>query len=54
MGADLHVRYAHGAGGAELDVARLLRTLGVVGTARNLCTVDALLALLDRQPVTEP
>jgi uncharacterized protein (DUF1697 family) len=54
VGSDLHARYAHGAGRAELDVARLLRTLGVVGTARNLRTVDALLALLDRQPVTEP
>ena len=47
IGDDLHVRYAHGAGRAELDVARLLRTLGVVGTARNLRTIDALLALLD-------
>ncbi len=54
VGSDLHVRYAHGAGRAELDVARLLRTLGVVGTARNLRTVDALVALLDRQAVTEP
>jgi uncharacterized protein (DUF1697 family) len=54
VGSDLHVRYAHGAGRAELDFARLLRTLGVVGTARNLRTVDALLALLDRQAVTEP
>jgi len=47
VGSDLHVRYAHGAGRSELDVARLLRALGVVGTARNLRTVDALLALLD-------
>ncbi len=46
VGTDLHVRYAHGAGRAELDLARLLRTLGVVGTARNLRTVDALLARL--------
>ncbi len=43
VGSDLHVRYAHGAGSAELDLARLLRTLGVVGTARNLRTVDELL-----------
>ncbi|MFN4001715.1 DUF1697 domain-containing protein [Microcella sp.] len=54
IGVDLHVRYAKGAGRAELDLTRLLRALGVVGTARNLRTIDALLALLDRQPVTEP
>ncbi len=47
IGDDLHVRHEHGAGSAELDVARLLRDLDVVGTARNLRTVDALLALLD-------
>ncbi len=46
VGTDLHVRYAHGAGRAALDLARLLRALGVIGTARNLRTVDALLALL--------
>lgn len=46
IGSDLHVRYAHGAGRAELDLTRLLRALGVVGTARNLRTVDALLGLL--------
>jgi len=40
---DLHIRYAHGAGSAQLDFARLLRTLGVAGTARNLRTVDELL-----------
>jgi uncharacterized protein (DUF1697 family) len=47
IGDDLHVRHEHGAGSAELDVARLLRTLGVVGTARNLRTVDAVLQLLE-------
>lgn len=46
IGDDVHVRYDSGAGRAELDLARLLRALGVVGTARNLRTVDALLALL--------
>jgi uncharacterized protein (DUF1697 family) len=46
IGDDLHVRHEHGAGSAELDVAKLLRTLGVVGTARNLRTIDALLQLL--------
>ena len=44
VGSDLHVRYAHGAGSAELDLTRLLRALGVVGTARNLRTVDELIA----------
>ena len=39
-GRDLHVRYAAGAGRADLDLNRLLRALGVVGTARNLRTVD--------------
>lgn len=46
IGDDLHVRYATGAGRADLDFSRLLRTLGVAGTARNLTTVDALLRLL--------
>jgi uncharacterized protein (DUF1697 family) len=46
-GDDLHVRFAHGAGAAELDLNRLLRTLGVVGTARNLRTVDAVLHLVE-------
>ncbi len=46
MGDDLHVRHEHGAGKAELDVARLLRTLSVIGTARNLRTIDELLRLL--------
>ena len=41
MGArDLHLRYAAGAGSAELDLNRLLKALDVVGTARNLRTVD--------------
>lgn len=48
FGDDLHVRHEHGAGSADLDVARLLRTLGVVGTARNLRTVDELIARLER------
>ncbi len=48
IGDDLHVRYAHGAGSAELDLAPLLRALGVVGTARNLRTVDALLRVVGR------
>lgn len=47
IGDNLHVRYADGAGSAQLDFARLLRALGVAGTARNLRTIDALLHLLD-------
>jgi uncharacterized protein (DUF1697 family) len=43
---DMHVRFANGAGSADLDLARLLRVLTVVGTARNLRTVDELLRLL--------
>ena len=46
IGDDLHVRFERGVGSAELDLNRLLRVLGVVGTARNLRTVDALLQLL--------
>lgn len=46
IGDDLHVRHELGAGKAELDVPRLLRTLGVVGTARNLRTINTLLQLL--------
>ena len=46
IGDDLHVRYGNGVGRAELDLTRLLRVLGIAGTARNLRTVDALLRLL--------
>ena len=46
IGDDLHVRFERGAGTAELDLTRLLRTLDAVGTARNLRTIDALLQLL--------
>lgn len=46
IGDDLHVRFERGAGSAELDLNRLLRVLGVVGTARNLRTVDELLRRL--------
>ena len=45
VGRELHLRFADGMGRATLDVARLQRRLGVVGTARNLRTVDAVLAL---------
>ena len=46
LGTELHVRYDKGAGKPELNVDRLLRTLGVTGTARNLRTVDELIARL--------
>ena len=46
IGDDVHVRFERGAGSAELDLNRLLRVLGVVGTARNLRTVDELLRRL--------
>jgi len=46
LGSELHVRYTRGAGTPELNVDRLLRTLGVTGTARNLRTVDELIARL--------
>lgn len=47
IGADLHVRYENGAGRAQLDVARLLRVLGVAGTARNLRTIETLIGLME-------
>ena len=47
VGADLHLRYANGAGRADLDLGRLLRRLGVQGTARNVRTVEKLLALAE-------
>ncbi|MCB2177482.1 MAG: DUF1697 domain-containing protein [Actinomycetales bacterium] len=45
VGRELHLRFADGMGRATLDVGRLHHRLGVVGTARNLRTVDAVLAL---------
>ena len=42
IGNDLHIRYANGAGRAELDMNKVLKRLGVQGTARNLNTVQAL------------
>lgn len=45
IGRELHLSFAHGMGRATLDVGRLHRSLGVIGTARNLRTVDALVAL---------
>jgi uncharacterized protein (DUF1697 family) len=45
IGPDLHIRYASGAGRAELDLNKVLKRLGVQGTARNLNTVQALFDL---------
>ena len=47
IGDDLHVRYENGAGRAQLDLARLLRVLGVAGTARNLRTIETLIGMLE-------
>ena len=45
IGNDLHIRFSNGAGRAELDVNKVLKRLGVQGTARNLNTVRALIEL---------
>jgi uncharacterized protein (DUF1697 family) len=45
IGNDVHIRYANGAGRAELDMNKVLKRLGVQGTARNLNTVQTLIEL---------
>lgn len=45
VGPDIHIRYANGAGRAELDMNKIFRRLGVQGTARNLNTVQKLIEL---------
>ena len=47
IGADIHIRYANGAGQAELDMNKVFRRLGVQGTARNLNTVQKLIELAE-------
>ena len=47
IGTELHLRYAHGAGQPQLKADALHRRLGVAGTARNLRTVEKLIALSD-------
>lgn len=42
IGRDLHIRYAHGAGRPDVNVNRLIRSLGRPVTARNMRTVRAL------------
>jgi uncharacterized protein (DUF1697 family) len=50
VGNDLHIRYANGAGRAELDMNKVLKRLGVQGTGRNLNTVQALIELASKKP----
>ncbi len=45
VGREMHVRYADGAGRPQMKDATIGRRLGVVGTARNLNTVQKLLDL---------
>lgn len=45
IGDELHLRYAAGAGQPQLNADALHRRLGVAGTARNLTTVEKLIAL---------
>jgi uncharacterized protein (DUF1697 family) len=48
VGRELHLRYAEGAGRAELKDAQLLRALGrIPATARNLNTVRKLIELAE-------
>ncbi|WP_076481915.1 DUF1697 domain-containing protein [Williamsia sterculiae] len=44
IGDDVHMRYPNGAGTSKLTAAVLARSLGVQGTARNMRTVDELIA----------
>ncbi len=50
IGADLHIRYGNGAGKADLDMNKVLKRLGVQGTARNLNTVQALIEMAAKDP----
>jgi len=43
IGRDLHIHYRHGVGESTLTAPLIHRTLGVVGTGRNLATVKALI-----------
>jgi uncharacterized protein (DUF1697 family) len=47
IGRDLHIRYDGGAGRADLDMNKLLKKLGVKGTARNLNTVKKMLEIAE-------
>jgi uncharacterized protein (DUF1697 family) len=45
IGAEMHIRYAHGAGRPEMRSDAIGRALGTPGTARNLNTVRRLVEL---------
>lgn len=45
IGNNLHIKYENGAGRADLDANKLLKALGVKGTARNLNTIRKLIEL---------
>ena len=45
VGAELHLRYAQGAGRPQMNDAAIGRALGVSGTSRNLRTVGKLIEL---------
>jgi len=45
IGSNMHIRYAHGAGQADMPVGSIGRALGVPTTARNLNTVRKLIEL---------
>src|SRR5688572_5130138 len=45
IGRDLHIRYRDGVAGTKLTTPLIHRTLGVVGTGRNIDTVAKLIAL---------
>lgn len=47
IGRDLHLRYAAGAGRPQMPAAKIGKALGVPGTARNLNTIDKLLAMTE-------
>ncbi len=48
LGSHVHLRYPAGMGKATLNSDALLKRLGVVGTARNLRTVNAIIDLAHR------
>jgi len=45
IGSDLHIRYRDGVAASKLTTKLIHQTLGVVGTGRNLATVEKLIAL---------
>jgi len=45
IGNDLHIRYRDGVAASKLTTKLIHQTLGVVGTGRNLATVEKLVAL---------